>query len=129
MCREMTGICRDFQYYYRLLTPCHTRLRRPPRGPFSYQGGSTRGVRHSPAVFPISGFRPIFQSMPGSLTRNSRAIVGISRGCYRIRKPLKPGNTNKKYEQKYKSPIPGWAPKIRKEYRKITKTVRKWPFL
>ena len=34
--------------YYRLLTPCHTRLRRPPRGPFSYQGVSTRGVRHSP---------------------------------------------------------------------------------
>ena len=32
----------------RLLTPCHTRLRRPPRGPFSYQGVSTRGVRHSP---------------------------------------------------------------------------------
>ena len=32
----------------RLLTPCHTRLRRLPRGPFSYQGVSTRGVRHSP---------------------------------------------------------------------------------
>ena len=30
----------------RLLTPCHTRLRRPPRGPFSYQGVSTQGVRH-----------------------------------------------------------------------------------
>ena len=30
---EMTGVC--------------TRLRRPPRGPFSYQGVSTRGVRHS----------------------------------------------------------------------------------
>ena len=38
---EMTGICRDFQ---RLLTPCHTRLRRPPRGSFSYQGVSTRGL-------------------------------------------------------------------------------------
>ena len=32
----------------RLLTSCHTRLRRPPRSPFSYQGVSTRGVRHSP---------------------------------------------------------------------------------
>ena len=44
---EMTGICRDSN---RLLTPCHTRLRRPPRGPFSYQGVSTRGVRHSPEI-------------------------------------------------------------------------------
>ena len=34
----------------RLLTPCHTRLRRPPRDLFSYQGVSTRGVGHSPAV-------------------------------------------------------------------------------
>ena len=34
----------------RLLNPCHTRLRRPPRGPFSYQGVSTRGVRHSPEI-------------------------------------------------------------------------------
>ena len=42
---EMTGICRDSN---RLLTPCHTRLRRPPRGPFSYQGVSTSGIRHSP---------------------------------------------------------------------------------
>ena len=32
----------------RLLTPCHKRLRRLPGGPFSYQGVSTRGVRHSP---------------------------------------------------------------------------------
>ena len=32
----------------RLLTPCHTRLRRPRRGPFSHQGVSTKGVRHSP---------------------------------------------------------------------------------
>ena len=35
----------------RLLSPCHTRLRRPPRGPFGYQGVSTRGVRHSPGHF------------------------------------------------------------------------------
>ena len=41
----MTGIC---EISNRLLTPCHTRLRRPQRGPFSYQGVSTRGVRHSP---------------------------------------------------------------------------------
>ena len=37
----------------RLLTPCHTRLRRPPRGPFSYQGVSTRGARHSPVWEPF----------------------------------------------------------------------------
>ena len=35
----------------RLLTPCHTRsVRRPPRGPFSYQRLSPRGVRHSPVI-------------------------------------------------------------------------------
>ena len=38
---EMTGICRDFQW---LLTPCHTRLQRPARGPFSYQGLATGGL-------------------------------------------------------------------------------------
>ena len=44
MTQESVGISN------RLLTPCHTRLRRPPRGPFSYQGVSTRGVRHSPGT-------------------------------------------------------------------------------
>ena len=43
---EMTGICRDSN---RLLTPCHTKLQRPPRGPYNYLGVSTRGVRHSPS--------------------------------------------------------------------------------
>ena len=43
---EMTG--ESVRISNRLLTPCHTRLRRPPRDPFSYQGVSTRGVRHSP---------------------------------------------------------------------------------
>ena len=47
---EMTGICRDFQW---LLTPCHTRLRRPPKGPFSYQGVSTRGVGHPPGAIAL----------------------------------------------------------------------------
>ena len=42
---EATRICRISN---RLLTPCHTRLQRPPWRPFSYQGVSTRGVRHSP---------------------------------------------------------------------------------
>ena len=49
----------------RLLTSCHTRLRRPPRGPFSYQGVSTRGVRHSPAVvFHPSIARTPFSTIP-----------------------------------------------------------------
>ena len=34
----------------RLLTPRHIRLRRPARGPFSYQGVSTKGVRHPPGI-------------------------------------------------------------------------------
>ena len=48
--RNETGICRDFSYY-RPLAPCHTSLRRPPRGPCSYQGVSTRGVGHLPASY------------------------------------------------------------------------------
>ena len=48
-------------------------------------------------------------------------LIGISTGCYRIRKPLKTGNTKKKTRKKYENPpIPGWALKIRKKYRKIT---------
>ena len=44
-------MCTSVGISNRLRTPCHTRLRRPPGGPFSYQGVSTRGVRHSPFFF------------------------------------------------------------------------------
>ena len=49
--------------------------------------------------------------------------LAISLGCYRIQKPLKPGNT-KKIRKNYKSPISGLAPKIRKKYQKL----QKWSF-
>ena len=51
----------------RLLTSWHTRLRRPPRGPFSYQGVSTRGVRHSPGEKHINKIPP---KMPGKFREN-----------------------------------------------------------
>ena len=56
--QESVGICN------RLLTPCHTRLRRPRRGPFSYQGVSTKGVRHSPARFTDAQSRCFASAFP-----------------------------------------------------------------
>ena len=51
----------------------------------------------------------------------------IPRSWYRAQKPLKPGNT-KKIRKDYEIPTPGRAPKIRKKYRKNTKTVILGPF-
>ena len=59
MTQESVGISN------RLLTPCHTRPRRPPRGPFSYQGVSTRGL----------GTRQLFY-----LPRNPRVSRGRNSG-------------------------------------------------
>ena len=46
---------------------------------------------------------------------------------YRAQKPLKPGKI-KKIRKNYEIPHPGRAPKIRKKYRKNTKTAQKSPF-
>ena len=73
--RNVTGICRDFKN--RLLTPCHTRLRRPPRGPFRYQGVSTRGVRHSP-VDKLQFGLPILNRFYCDLTNFCASRYGIS---------------------------------------------------
>ena len=46
----------------RLLAPCHTRLRRPPRGPFSYQGVSTRGGLGTRQDFGALSERPAWET-------------------------------------------------------------------
>ena len=67
----------------RLLTSCHTRLRRPPRGPFSYQGVSTRGVRHSPYLrrigFPRKRKGPSRVEDSGILEGKSPCFPGLDR--------------------------------------------------
>ena len=77
----------------RLLTPCHTRLRRPPRRPFSYQGVSTRGVRHSPEfshekcseIFP-EVFEPLFCVATGEHWTGSpnKGIDQIGNSCQKM---------------------------------------------
>ena len=69
---EMIGISN------RLLTPCHPRLRRLPRGPFSYQGVSTRGVRHSPdydtlRMHPIHGMAMFKRTFARTIRNTSGA--------------------------------------------------------
>ena len=61
----MTGTWREFPVGCR---PLNTALRRPPRGPFSYPGVSTRGVRHSPEGTPKSLCDKDFAKLSGELS-------------------------------------------------------------
>ena len=62
-----------------------------------------------------------------SLISSDRAL-GSPRGATEYENVSKL-EIRKKYEKNTKSPIPGWAPKIRKKYRKITKLAIFSPFL
>ena len=53
--------------------------------------------------------------------------VAIPRSWYRAQKPLKPGNTNKKYERKLRNPPPRVGPRKYEKKRKIPKKYKNGP--
>ena len=79
----MTGICRRIQ---EAADPCHTTLRRPPRGPVSYTGVSTEGTRARMEATETDRYRVGRQQMGG---HNASYDFGVGEGHGLLSAPSK----------------------------------------